>query len=82
MNYMGQTNPLQDQDTAPGPFLQGTRPNGIGEEQGSASAEQLPEILWRTLLQPSELANPSLQGTLKANLAEAILEGRIPEGTR
>jgi len=83
MNYMGQTNPLHDQDTAPRPFLEGTRPNGIGEEEhGKASAEQLPEMIWRTLLQPSELANPSLQGTLKANLAEAILEGRIPEGTR
>lgn len=45
-------------------------------------AESQPEILWRTLLRSSERASPSLQGMLRTNLAEAILEGRIPEGTR
>lgn len=40
--------------------------------------------LWQQLLEPggSEHANPSLQSTLKMNLAQAMLDGRIPAGTR
>jgi GntR family transcriptional regulator/MocR family aminotransferase len=38
--------------------------------------------LWQHLLQSSEGANPSLQSTLRMNLAQAMLDGRIPGGTR
>ncbi len=47
-----------------------------------ASAESPLEIAWHDLLRSTEPDSPSLQGLLRTNLREAILEGRIPEGTR
>jgi GntR family transcriptional regulator/MocR family aminotransferase len=38
--------------------------------------------VWRQLLHSSLHANPSLQSTLRMNLAQAMLDGRIPGGTR
>jgi GntR family transcriptional regulator/MocR family aminotransferase len=38
--------------------------------------------VWRQLLHSSQRANPSLQSTLRMNLAQAMLDGRIPGGTR
>jgi GntR family transcriptional regulator/MocR family aminotransferase len=38
--------------------------------------------VWRQLLHSSQRANPSLQSTLRMNLAQAMLDGRVPGGTR
>src|SRR5580698_5629689 len=42
------------------------------------------EAVWQTLLETEgpEYANLSLQSTLRMNLAQAMLDGRIPGGTR
>jgi GntR family transcriptional regulator/MocR family aminotransferase len=41
------------------------------------------DFVWRGLLKNSEQgANPSLQSTLRMNLVQAMLDGRIPGGTR
>lgn len=79
---MGQAHPFHDQDTKPDAFHQGLRLDVVEEARRGNVSEKLPPEMWRTLLQDSERAGPSLQGTLRVNLAEAILEARIPEGTR
>lgn len=65
------------------PFLRGVEPRSEGElRQTPASAEFPGEISWSDLLADLDRTGSSLQSALRDNLAEAILDGRIPAGTR
>jgi len=61
-------------------------PDSIGQIHGESDVskqkrhENHPD--WTQLLHAPAAANVSLQGTLKMNLAQAILDGHIPEGAR
>jgi GntR family transcriptional regulator / MocR family aminotransferase len=80
---MEQTQTLRPQDPADISILHGMKSSAkSGEEQVKVANESRQEIPWRTLLDDSNRTGSSLQATLRANLAEAVLEGRIPEGTR
>ena len=81
--YMGQIQSIRHQDLADIFLLHRTKSNAKSEEeQAQVSDESQQEIPWRTLLHDSDRASSSLQGTLRANLADAVMGGRIPEGTR
>jgi GntR family transcriptional regulator / MocR family aminotransferase len=80
---MGHVQSIRHQDPAGIPALHGMRSNAKSEEERVQVSNELQhEITWRTLLQDSDRASSSLQGTLRDNLADAVLGGRIPEGTR
>src|SRR6202161_4046565 len=78
---MGQTQSIRIQDPADLPLVQGLNSNAKSKEE-QVSRESQQEISWRVLLHDSYRGSSSLQGTLRTNLADAILEGRIPESTR
>jgi hypothetical protein len=78
---MGQTQSIRIQDPADLPLVQGLNSNVKSKEE-QVSRESQQEISWRVLLHDSDRGSSSLQGTLRTNLADAILEGRIPESTR
>jgi GntR family transcriptional regulator / MocR family aminotransferase len=78
---MGQTQPIRPENASNVSLLHGL----ISDAQskvGRPSKKSQQETPWRSLLHESDRATSSLQGTLRANLADAILEGHIPEGTR
>lgn len=71
------------QDPAEVSFLSCVEPGADSEQhQMKISTEVAKEISWSDLLQGLNRTGSSLQSTLRDNLAEAILEGRIPSGTR
>ncbi len=78
---MGQTQSIRLQDPTDLPLVQGLNSNAKSKEE-QVSRESQQEISWRVLLHDSDRGSSSLQGTLRTNLADAILEGRIPESTR
>lgn len=77
---MGQTESIRSQDPSVGSLLHELMPSANDEQVRAPRVPQ--EMAWRTLLHESDRISSSLQGTLRANLADAILEGHIPEGTR
>lgn len=80
---MEQTTPVRLQDPSEIPVLDAAEPRARSEQkQPKMSSEARQEVPWRALLDGSNRTSSSLQGTLRTNLAEAVLEGRIPEGTR
>ncbi len=80
---MGQAATDRYQDSSETPPLDGGSPSARNdEERAEAPGAFRQELAWRELLHGPDRTNASLQGTLRDNLAEAILEVRIPEGTR
>lgn len=79
---MEQTATLRHQDPSNNSPLHGVSSRTQSEDDQAKSPSESKEIPWSKLLDVSDSTRPSLQGKLRDNLAEAILEGHIPEGTR
>ena len=79
---MEQTATRRHQDPSNNSPLHGVSSRTQSEDDQAKSPSESKEIPWSKLLDVSDSTRPSLQGKLRDNLAEAILEGHIPEGTR